>query len=68
MEKPLVNKKEQLQKFPGKGGWTFVAIPEVLQDKSTTAHFYLLFQPINGIMFSEPSSKTTIGSRMVLPL
>ncbi len=35
MEKPLVNKKEQLQKFPGKGGWTFVAIPEVLQDKTS---------------------------------
>ena len=32
-EKPLVNKKYPLQKFPGKGGWTFVVIPEVLQDK-----------------------------------
>jgi hypothetical protein len=32
--KPLVNKKYKLEKFPGKGGWTFARIPEVLQDKS----------------------------------
>ncbi|MBT1700459.1 DUF1905 domain-containing protein [Fulvivirgaceae bacterium PWU4] len=31
--KPLVDKKYKLEKFPGKGGWTFARIPEVLQDK-----------------------------------
>ena len=31
--KPLVNKKYKLEKFPGKGGWTFAKIPEVLQNK-----------------------------------
>lgn len=34
-EKLLVNKRYLLQKYPGKGGWTYAAIPEVLQDKST---------------------------------
>jgi hypothetical protein len=33
MEKPLVNKHYLLEKYPGKGGWTYAAIPEVLQDK-----------------------------------
>jgi hypothetical protein len=33
MQHPLVNKKYKLEKFPGKGGWTYAAIPEVLQDK-----------------------------------
>lgn len=33
MEKPLVNKKYLLEKHPGKGGWTYAAIPEILQDK-----------------------------------
>ncbi|MBL0340337.1 MAG: DUF1905 domain-containing protein [Bacteroidetes bacterium] len=33
MEKPLVNKKYLLEKFPGKGGWTYAAIPELKQDK-----------------------------------
>lgn len=36
-EKPLVNKRYLLERFPGKGGWTFARIPEVLQDKH--AHF-----------------------------
>ena len=34
---PLVNKRYLLEKFPGKGGWTFARIPEIMQDKK--AHF-----------------------------
>lgn len=33
MDRPLVNKKYLLEKYPVKGGWTYAAIPEVLQDK-----------------------------------
>lgn len=36
-DKPLLNKKYLLEKFPGKGGWTYAAIPEILQDKHS--HF-----------------------------
>lgn len=32
-ETPLVDKEYLLQKYPGKGGWTFAAIPEITQDK-----------------------------------
>lgn len=32
-EKPLIDEEYLLQKFPGKGGWTYAAIPEVLQNK-----------------------------------
>ncbi|HZX73196.1 MAG TPA: YdeI/OmpD-associated family protein [Cyclobacteriaceae bacterium] len=35
--KPLVNKKYLLEKFPGKGGWTFARIPDITPDKH--AHF-----------------------------
>ena len=35
--KPLVNQNYKLEKFPGKGGWTFARIPEITQDKK--AHF-----------------------------
>ena len=31
--KELTNKHYLLQKFPGKGGWTYALIPEILQDK-----------------------------------
>lgn len=30
--KKKLNKRYQLQKFPGKGGWTYVAIPEISPD------------------------------------
>ena len=33
-EKPLVDKDYLLQKFPGKGGWTYAEIPEILQNKN----------------------------------
>jgi hypothetical protein len=32
MKELLVNKKYQLEKFPGKGGWTYVIISEIRQD------------------------------------
>ncbi len=32
--KPLVNKKYRLEKYLGKGGWTYARIPEILQDKN----------------------------------
>ncbi len=35
--KPLINKKYRLEKFDGKGGWTFVRLPEIPKDKK--AHF-----------------------------
>ena len=34
-EKPLVNKKYLLEKYPGKGGWTFTVIPEIPPDKKS---------------------------------
>lgn len=34
-EKPIVDKRYKLEKFPGKGGWTYARIPEVLQDKTS---------------------------------
>jgi len=35
MDRQLVNKKYLLEKYPGKGGWTYAAIPEVRQDKKS---------------------------------
>jgi len=33
MDKPLVNKKYKLQKYPGKGGWVYAVIEEIGTDK-----------------------------------
>lgn len=35
MEKPLVNKDYLLQKFEGKGGWTYAEIPEIPMPKTS---------------------------------
>lgn len=35
MEKPLVDNEYLLQKYPGKGGWTYAEIPEIQQSKNT---------------------------------
>ena len=46
MEKPLIDKKYLLEKFPGKGGWTYAIIPEVLQDK----HAYFGWVKVKGFI------------------
>lgn len=33
MEELLTDKEYQLERFPGKGGWTYVALPEIPKDK-----------------------------------
>ena len=38
-EKPLVDKEYLLEKFPGKGGWTFTFIPEIPPDKHSSFGF-----------------------------
>lgn len=33
-QKPIVKAQYLLKKFPGKGGWTYIEIPEVKQNRS----------------------------------
>ncbi|HLP39476.1 YdeI/OmpD-associated family protein [Lacibacter sp.] len=35
MDEPLINKKFLLKKYPGKGGWVYSAIPEVVKNKKS---------------------------------
>lgn len=35
MEIPLVDHHYLLEKYPGKGGWTYALIPEIQQDKNS---------------------------------
>jgi hypothetical protein len=34
--KPLVDSNYQLQQYPGKGGWTYAAIPATMQSASSS--------------------------------
>ena len=46
--KPLINQKFLLQKFPGKGGWTYTELPRVLQNKNAPFGFVRVRGSIDG--------------------
>ncbi len=48
---PLVNQSYLLQKFPGKGGWVYAAIPEVLQNKNNPFGWVKVKGSIDGCAF-----------------
>ena len=63
-EKPLVNKEYFLQKFPGKYGWTYAEIPEIMPDKKSPFCWVKVKGSIDGFEISKyhlmPSGKGTL--------
>ena len=62
--KPLVNKKYLLEKSPGKGGWTYAVIPEILPDKNAPFSWVKVRGSIDGFEIDKyhlmPSGKGTL--------
>ena len=46
--KPLINRKYLLEKFPGKGGWTFAQIPEISKDNKRRFGTFKVMGTIDG--------------------
>jgi hypothetical protein len=46
--KPLVDKRFKLERFQGKGGWTYARIPEISKDKSKPFGWVKVSGSING--------------------
>lgn len=67
-EKPLVNNDYLLQKFPGKGGWTYAEIPEVLQDKSTPFGWVKVRGTIDGYELKGYKLAPMGNGRLFLPV
>jgi hypothetical protein len=63
-EKPLVNKEYLLEKSPGKGGWTYAVIPEIMPDKKAPFSWVKVKGSIDGVEISKyhlmPSGKGTL--------
>jgi len=63
-EKPLVDKKYLLEKFPCAMGWTFTEIPEILPDKKSPFSWVKVKGSIDGFEISKyhlmPSGKGTL--------
>ncbi len=64
MEKPWVDQVYLLEKFPGKGGWTYTIIPEILPDKKAPFSWVKVKGSIDGFEISNyhlmPSGKGTL--------
>lgn len=68
MEEPIVNNEYLLEKFPGKGGWTFAAIPEVLQDKKAPFGWVKVRGSIDDYEFKNYKLMPMGNGRLFLPL
>ncbi|MEO8254756.1 MAG: YdeI/OmpD-associated family protein [Flavobacterium sp.] len=68
MEKPLVDKEYLLEKFSGKGGWTFAVIPEIIQDKSASFGWVTVRGSIDGHELNHYKLMPMGNGKLFLPL
>jgi hypothetical protein len=66
--KPLVNKKFKLERYPGKGGWTFARIPEIVPDKSQPFGWVKVRGAIEGYEIRKCSLMPMKGGKLFLPV
>ncbi|HMQ48197.1 MAG TPA: YdeI/OmpD-associated family protein [Saprospiraceae bacterium] len=67
-EQPLVNQEYLLQKFPGKGGWTYAAIPEILQNKNNPFGWVQVKGSIDGFELKQYKLMPMGNGQLFLPV
>ena len=67
-DQPLVDRAYLLERYPGKGGWTYAAIPEILQDKSNPFGWVQVRGSIDGYMLSQYKLMPMGEGRLFLPV
>ena len=67
-EKPLVDQEYLLQKFPGKGGWTYAAIPEILQNKNNPFGWVRVRGSIDNYLLKQYKLMPMGNGRLFLPV
>lgn len=65
---PLVDKEYQLERFPGKGGWTFVDLPDITKDKDTAFGIVKVRGTIDGFEISDYSLMPRGNGSLFLPV
>jgi len=68
LDKPLVSATYLLQKFPGKGGWTYAAIPEIIQDKTKPFGWVIVRGSIDGYALKQYKLMPMGEGRLFLPV
>ncbi len=67
-EKPLVDKEYLLEKFPGKGGWTYAVIPEIQPNKTAPFGWVKVKGSIDGFLIKSYRLMPMGNSRLFLPV
>lgn len=68
MEKPIVNKKYLLEKFHGKGGWTYARIPDISKDKKLPFGWKKVKGTIDGYEIKKYHLMSMGGGKLFLPV
>ncbi|WP_343703718.1 YdeI/OmpD-associated family protein [Chitinophaga sp.] len=68
MQTPLCNKKYLLEKFPGKGGWTYARIPEFSSGKRKYSSFTKVSGTIDGYEISNATLMSMGNKQYFLPV
>jgi len=66
--KPIVDKQYILEKFPGKGGWTFARIPEIKQNKKAPFGWRKVKGTIDGVEISKYHLMPMGNGNLFLPV
>jgi hypothetical protein len=68
MEKPLVDRQVLLEKYPGKGGWTYARLPEVPPDKKAWFNWVRVKGSIDGYPISAYHLMPMGNGQLFLPV
>ncbi len=68
MSAPLVDAEYLLQKFPGKGGWTYALIPEIPQDKNAPFGWVQVKGSIDGFPLNRYKLMPMGNGQLFLPV
>lgn len=66
--KPLVDQKYLLEKYPGKGGWTYAMIPEIPQNKKVPFGWVKVKGTIDGVEIKKFSLMPMGNGHLFLPV
>ena len=66
--KPLVNKKYLLEKFQGKGGWTYAYIPDISSEKRAHFGWVKVRGTIDGYEIKKYHLMPVAGGKLFLPV
>jgi hypothetical protein len=66
--KPLINQKFKLEKYPGKGGWTYVVIPKVFKESNAPFRWTRVKGTIDGYKIQKYHLMPMKNGKLFLPV